>query len=154
MSITLTLTPQNAAGLKALVGRPHAALTPAQFNAQYAPAAARVTAIRSWATASKLTVASVSANRLLVTLTGSSTDVAAALHTSFARFSSARDGSFYAPTSGTSMGFAGPVLYSTEPSTAFHDIVLGANVLYTAGPGYDLTTGLGTPDIAKLVSGA
>jgi pseudomonalisin len=99
MSITLTLTPQNAAGLKALVARPHAALTPAQFNAQYAPATATVTAVRSWATASKLSVASVSANRLLVTLTGSSTAVATALHTSFARFSSAPDGSFYAPTS-------------------------------------------------------
>jgi pseudomonalisin len=99
MSITLTLTPQNAAGLKALVASPHAALTPAQFNAQYAPAPATVTAIRSWATASKLSVASVSVNRLLVKLTGSSTAVAAALHTNFARFSSARDGSFYAPTS-------------------------------------------------------
>ena len=55
---------------------------------------------------------------------------------------------------GGGLGFAGPVLYSTEPSTAFHDVVLGANVLYTAGPGYDLTTGLGTPDIAKLISGA
>jgi pseudomonalisin len=99
MSITLTLTPQNAAGLKALVASPHAALTPAQFNAQYAPAPATVTAIRSWATASNLSVASVSANRLLVKLTGSSTAVAAALHTTFARFSSARDGSFSAPTS-------------------------------------------------------
>jgi subtilase family serine protease len=99
MSITLTLTPQNAAGLKALVASPHAALTPAQFNAQYAPTPATVTAIRSWATASKLSVASVSGNRLLVKLTGSSTAVAAALHTTFARFSSARDGSFYAPTS-------------------------------------------------------
>jgi pseudomonalisin len=99
MSITLTLTPQNAAGLKALVASRHAALTPAQFNARYAPAPATVTAIRSWATASKLSVASVSANRLLVKLTGSSTAVAAALHTSLARFSSARDGSFYAPTS-------------------------------------------------------
>ena len=53
-----------------------------------------------------------------------------------------------------SVGFAGPVLYSTEASTAFHDITIGANGLYTAGPGYDLVTGLGTPDIAKLISGA
>jgi hypothetical protein len=35
---------------------------------------------------------------------------------------------------------AGPVLYSPEPATACHDIVLGSNVLHTAGPGYDLTT--------------
>jgi pseudomonalisin len=98
LSITLTLTPRDAAGLKALVARPHAALTPAEFNARYAPSAAAVKAIRSWATASKLRVASVSANRLLVKLTGSSIAVAGALHTDFARFSSARDGSFYAPT--------------------------------------------------------
>ncbi|HEY1569062.1 MAG TPA: hypothetical protein VGF68_18695, partial [Solirubrobacteraceae bacterium] len=52
------------------------------------------------------------------------------------------------------LGFGGPVLYSTEPSTAFHDITVGSNTAYTAGPGYDLVTGLGTPDIAKLVSGA
>lgn len=52
------------------------------------------------------------------------------------------------------LGFAGPILYSTEPSTAFHDITIGANGLYTAGPGYDLITGLGTPDIAKLIAGA
>ncbi len=99
MSITLTLTPQNAAGLKALVARPHAALTPAEFIASYAPSPATLAAVRSWATGSGLSVASVSANRLLVKLTGSSTAVAAALHTSFARFTSARDGSFYAPTS-------------------------------------------------------
>ncbi|MFZ0043492.1 MAG: S53 family serine peptidase [Solirubrobacteraceae bacterium] len=52
------------------------------------------------------------------------------------------------------VGFAGPILYSTEPSTAFHDITIGDNGLYPAGPGYDLVTGLGTPDIAKLVAGA
>lgn len=37
-------------------------------------------------------------------------------------------------------------------SVAFHDVVLGSNGLYTALPGYDETTGLGTPDIAKLDS--
>jgi pseudomonalisin len=55
---------------------------------------------------------------------------------------------------GGALGFAGPVLYQTEPATAFHDIEIGGNGLYTAGPGYDLTTGLGTPDITKLVNGA
>jgi kumamolisin len=43
---------------------------------------------------------------------------------------------------------------SSRAPTAFHDITIGANGLYTAGPGYDLITGLGTPDIAKLISGA
>jgi pseudomonalisin len=53
-----------------------------------------------------------------------------------------------------SLGFAGPVLYSSGVPSAFHDITVGSNGAYPAGPGYDLVTGLGTPDIAKLVSGA
>jgi subtilase family serine protease len=54
---------------------------------------------------------------------------------------------------GGSVGFAGPVLYGTEPASAYHDITLGTNGL-PAGPGWDYATGLGTPDIAKLISGA
>jgi subtilase family serine protease len=53
-----------------------------------------------------------------------------------------------------SLGFAGPVLYSSAVASAFHDITIGSNGAYPAGPGYDLVTGLGTPDIANLVSGA
>jgi subtilase family serine protease len=41
----------------------------------------------------------------------------------------------------------------------FHDITVGTNTLvgspvagFSAGPGYDLTTGLGTPDVAKLIA--
>ena len=55
------------------------------------------------------------------------------------------------------LGFAGPALYngatgipSPASPTGFHDIIVGGNGLYTALPGYDLTTGLGTFDIAKL----
>jgi subtilase family serine protease len=54
---------------------------------------------------------------------------------------------------GGSLGFAGPVLYQTEPATAYHDITLGGNPL-PALPGWDYATGLGTADIAKFVSGA
>lgn len=53
------------------------------------------------------------------------------------------------------LGFAGPVLYTGAtpvPSPAspagFHDIIVGANGLYTALPGYDYVTGLGTFDVA------
>jgi subtilase family serine protease len=55
------------------------------------------------------------------------------------------------------LGVAGPQLYSlydgagligsltgAYPEGGYHDIVVGANGLYTALPGYDLTTGLGT----------
>ena len=41
-----------------------------------------------------------------------------------------------------------PALYSL-PSADFHDIVYGSNG-YSAGPGYDLVTGLGTP-VANLL---
>ncbi|HTU18297.1 MAG TPA: hypothetical protein VMG10_09590 [Gemmataceae bacterium] len=42
-----------------------------------------------------------------------------------------------------------PALYQM-PSTNFHDITSGSNGTYSAGPGYDLVTGLGSP-IANLV---
>jgi pseudomonalisin len=53
-----------------------------------------------------------------------------------------------------SLGFAGPVIYNTVPASAFHDITFGANGLFPALPGWDDTTGRGTADIAKFVSGA
>ncbi|WP_329361255.1 protease pro-enzyme activation domain-containing protein [Streptomyces sp. NBC_00669] len=56
------------------------------------------------------------------------------------------------------IGFANPALYQL-PSSAFHDITSGDNVvpgqnvqpsgLFTAGSGYDMTTGLGTPKNAR-----
>jgi subtilase family serine protease len=55
---------------------------------------------------------------------------------------------------GGSLGFAGSAIYGTEPASAFHDITLGANGLYTALPGWDYTTGRGTPDISAFISGA
>jgi hypothetical protein len=42
-----------------------------------------------------------------------------------------------------------PMLYGL-PSSDFHDITSGSNGTYSAGPGYDLVTGLGTP-IANLL---
>jgi pseudomonalisin/xanthomonalisin len=50
------------------------------------------------------------------------------------------------------LGFAAPVLYRSASSLT--DITLGTNGLYAATPGYDLSTGLGSADIAKLVTGA
>ncbi len=54
---------------------------------------------------------------------------------------------------GGSLGFAGPVIYNTEPASAFHDITLGSNG-FPALPGWDYASGRGTPDIAKFVAGA
>jgi pseudomonalisin/xanthomonalisin len=55
---------------------------------------------------------------------------------------------------GGALGFGGPVIYGTEPASAFHDIVLGSNGLYPATPGWDYDTGRGTPDITGFVTGA
>jgi pseudomonalisin len=96
MSVTLALAERNQSALNAFVAKPHAALTPAQFDAQFAPSTATVDAIRSWASANHLTVSSVSANRLLVTLTGTSSQLSGALQTGFEHFHSAADGSFFA----------------------------------------------------------
>ena len=35
--------------------------------------------------------------------------------------------------------------------SGFRDVVFGGNAVDTAGPGYDLVTGLGTPDIDNMV---
>jgi kumamolisin len=55
---------------------------------------------------------------------------------------------------GRSLGFLNPALYaaarSAQPFPAYHDIVVGTNLVYPATPGYDLATGLGTPDVFNL----
>jgi len=60
--------------------------------------------------------------------------------------------------SGNTLGPAGPLFYKlfatagtpTATINAMHDIKVGANGLYTALPGYDFNTGLGTCDIAMM----
>ena len=48
-----------------------------------------------------------------------------------------------------SLGFMNPALYDIAagkpPYPAFHDVTQGTNLFYPATPGYDLSTGLGTP---------
>ena len=52
------------------------------------------------------------------------------------------------------VGFANPLLYrlarSSPPYPPYHDVTAGTNDLYPAGPGYDMVTGLGTPDAWNL----
>ena len=51
------------------------------------------------------------------------------------------------------IGDLNPLLYHVAegaPFPAFRDITLGGNAVATAGPGYDLVTGLGTPDVENL----
>ncbi len=55
---------------------------------------------------------------------------------------------------GRNAGDLNPLLYRIAEGSrlpAFRDIVLGANAVAAAGPGYDLVTGLGTPNVDNLV---
>jgi kumamolisin len=52
---------------------------------------------------------------------------------------------------GTGLGNPGAHLYSVCGTNAFHDIITGSNGDYSAMSGYDMVTGLGTPDVATLL---
>jgi kumamolisin len=55
---------------------------------------------------------------------------------------------------GRALGDLNPLLYRVTEGArlpSFRDIVLGGNAVAVAGPGYDLITGLGTPDVDNLV---
>jgi kumamolisin len=54
------------------------------------------------------------------------------------------------------VGFANPLLYRLAshppPLPALRDVTAGSNDFYLAGPGYDMVTGLGSPDAWHLAS--
>ena len=55
---------------------------------------------------------------------------------------------------GQPLGDLNPLLYriaAGAPLPGFRDVVLGGNAVDNAHPGYDLVTGLGTPDVDNLV---
>ncbi len=55
---------------------------------------------------------------------------------------------------GHAVGFFNPALYALANSSPsyppFHDITVGGNDFYPASPGYDMVTGLGSPDVWNL----
>ncbi len=53
---------------------------------------------------------------------------------------------------GAPVGFVQPRLYPLLGTAAFHDITSGSNGAYSAGPGWDACTGLGSPDGTALAS--
>jgi kumamolisin len=60
---------------------------------------------------------------------------------------------FLIQNGGIAMGNVNPLLYAiaeNSPHPAFRDIVLGSNAVDFAQPGYDLVTGIGTPDVVSL----
>jgi kumamolisin len=61
---------------------------------------------------------------------------------------------FLLANGGRLIGDLNPMLYNIAegaPLPAFRDVTLGGNAVDDAGPGYDLVTGLGTPDVDNLV---
>jgi len=53
---------------------------------------------------------------------------------------------------GAPVGFLNPRLYASL-SADLYDVTRGSNGAYTAGPGWDACTGLGSPDGARLLAG-
>jgi kumamolisin len=52
---------------------------------------------------------------------------------------------------GRRLGFINPQLYAMNQSAGFHDITTGNNGAFSARPGWDACTGLGSPDGAGLL---
>jgi len=53
---------------------------------------------------------------------------------------------------GNGLGNGGALLYKLCGTAAFHDVTSGSNGDYKAGVGYDMVTGLGSPDAAALLT--
>jgi kumamolisin len=47
--------------------------------------------------------------------------------------------------------FLGPLIYRLMGTACFRDITAGSNGAYSAGPGYDMVTGIGVPNVAELI---
>jgi kumamolisin len=53
---------------------------------------------------------------------------------------------------GANVGYVNPLLYTATEEATFHDITSGSNGGYSAGPGWDACTGLGSPDGTALLT--
>jgi kumamolisin len=52
---------------------------------------------------------------------------------------------------GATVGFIQPAIYAAASASAFHDITQGDNGAFSAGPGWDACTGLGSPIASQLI---
>jgi kumamolisin len=50
------------------------------------------------------------------------------------------------------IGLLNPHLYKLAGGSSFHDVTSGTNGAYSAGPGYDLCSGLGSSNVGNLIS--
>jgi subtilase family serine protease len=110
MSVTVALSPRNKSALDQIV-RSHQTISTASFNSRFAPASTTVSAVRSWASSNGLTVSSVSPNRTLVRLSGSSTAVGRAFGTTFERWQQPDGSTYFTPKSAARLpsSFSGQV---------------------------------------------
>ena len=53
---------------------------------------------------------------------------------------------------GKNAGYLNPLIYTASVESTMHDIESGNNGAYSAGPGWDACTGLGSPDGVKLLN--
>jgi kumamolisin len=51
----------------------------------------------------------------------------------------------------TSLPFLNPIMYPLIGTNCFRDIHQGSNGAFAAGPGYDLVTGIGVPNVKELI---
>jgi pseudomonalisin/xanthomonalisin len=86
MHVAVSLKLRNKAQLDAFVANPHHPnLTPAQFNAQYAPTQAQAQAVADFLKKQGFANVQIAPNRQLVTASGQAATAASAFHTSFVR---------------------------------------------------------------------
>jgi kumamolisin len=52
---------------------------------------------------------------------------------------------------GAQVGFIQPAIYAAKAKSAFNDITVGNNGAFSAGPGWDACTGLGSPIAGNLI---
>jgi len=50
-----------------------------------------------------------------------------------------------------SLPFLPPLIYPLIGTSSFRDLVAGSNGAFDAGPGYDLVTGIGVPNVKELI---
>jgi kumamolisin len=48
--------------------------------------------------------------------------------------------------------FLNPLIYPLMGSACFRDIQMGSNGAFNAGPGYDMVTGIGVPNVKALIA--
>jgi kumamolisin len=49
------------------------------------------------------------------------------------------------------LSFLNPLIYPLIGSMSFREVTVGSNGAFQAGPGYDMVTGIGVPNVKQLI---